>query len=121
MLLSPLSQIGKSELKVAHSSDVSIRYTERLAEAKIQPSVGSRGDSCDNALAETINGLYKTELIHRRGPWKTRESVEIATLEWVHWFNHQRLLEPLGHIPPSETEECYYKVLATKTSEAVLL
>lgn len=84
-----------------HHSDrgsqyVSIRYTERLADAGIKPSVGSRGDSYDNALAETINGLYKTELIHRRAPWKTRESLELATLEWVHWFNHQRLLEPIG-------------------------
>ncbi len=70
---------------------VSIRYTERLDQEGIQPSVGSRGDSYDNALAETINGLYKAELIHRRGPWKTRESVELATLQWVHWFNHVRL------------------------------
>ena len=109
-----------------HHSDrgvqyVSIRYTERLTEANIQPSVGSRGDSYDNALAETINGLYKTELIHRRSPWKTREALEIATLEWVHWFNHHRLLEPIGHIPPTEAEECYYRLQATKTSEAVLL
>ena len=78
------------------SQYVSIRYTERLAEAGIEPSVGSRGDSYDNALAETINGLYKAELIHRRAPWKTREAVEFATLEWVSWFNHQRLLEPIG-------------------------
>ena len=109
-----------------HHSDrgmqyVSIRYTERLAEANIQPSVGSKGDSYDNALAETINGLYKTELIHRRAPWKTREAVEIATLEWVHWFNHLRLLEPIGHIPPAEAEECYYKELAKQASHAVLL
>lgn len=109
-----------------HHSDrgvqyVSIRYTERLAEAKIQPSVGSKGDSYDNALAETINGLYKAELIHRRTPWKTREAVEIATLEWVHWFNHQRLLAPIGHIPPAEAEQCYYETLAKQTSEAVLL
>ncbi len=80
-----------------HHSDrgaqyVSIRYSERLAEAGIEPSVGSRGDSYDNALAETINGLYKTELIHRRAPWKTRESVELATLEWVAWYNHHRLM-----------------------------
>ncbi|MDY0134363.1 MAG: IS3 family transposase [Atribacterota bacterium] len=97
-----------------HHSDrgsqyVSIRYTERLAEAGIEPSVGSRGDSYDNALAETINGLYKTELIHRRGPWKTKESLELATLEWVHWFNHQRLLEPIGYIPPAEAEANYYR------------
>lgn len=78
---------------------VSIRYTERLAEAGIEPSVGSKGDSYDNALSETINGLYKAELIHRRAPWKTKESVEFATLEWVSWFKHHRLLEPIGCIP----------------------
>ncbi len=99
-----------------HHSDrgsqyVSIRYTERLAEAGIEPSVGSRGDSYDNALAETINGLYKTELIHRRAPWKTRESVELATLEWVAWYNHHRLMEPLGYIPPAEAETNYYRQL----------
>ena len=93
--------------RLVHHSDrgsqyVSIRYTERLAEAGIEPSVGSRGDSYDNALAETINGLYKAELIHRRGPWKTREAVEIATLNWVSWFNHHRLMEGLGYIPPAE-------------------
>ena len=71
---------------------VSIRYSERLAEAGIEPSVGSKGDSYDNALAETINGLYKAELIHRRAPWKTKESVELATLHWVAWFNNHRLL-----------------------------
>lgn len=97
-----------------HHSDrgsqyVSIRYSERLAEAGIEPSVGSKGDSYDNALAETINGLYKAELIHRRVPWKTREAVELATLEWVAWFNHQRLLEPLGYIPPAEAEANYYR------------
>ena len=78
------------------SQYVSIRYSERLAEAGVEPSVGSKGDSYDNALAETINGLYKAELIHRRGAWKTREAVELATLEWVAWFNHDRLLEPIG-------------------------
>jgi putative transposase len=97
-----------------HHSDrgsqyVSIRYSERLAEAGIAPSVGSKGDSYDNALAETINGLYKAELIHRRGPWKTRESLELATLEWVSWFNHQRLMGPLGYIPPAEAEANYYR------------
>jgi len=102
-----------------HHSDrgsqyVSIRYTERLAEAGIEPSVGSRGDSYDNALAETINGLYKTELIHRRGPWKTKESLELATLQWVYWFNHQRLLEPIGYIPPAEAEANYWRQLAEK-------
>ena len=97
-----------------HHSDrgsqyVSIRYTERLAEAGIEPSVGSKGDSYDNALAETINGLYKAELIHRRAPWKTQESVELATLEWVSWFNNHRLMEPLGYIPPAEAEANYYR------------
>jgi transposase InsO family protein len=97
-----------------HHSDrgsqyVSIRYSERLTEAGIEPSVGSRGDSYDNALAETINGLYKAEMIHRRAPWKTRESVELATLEWVAWFNHHRLMEPLGYIPPAEAEANYYR------------
>ncbi len=105
-----------------HHSDrgsqyVSIRYTERLGEAGVEPSVGSRGDSYDNALAETINGLYKTELIYKRGPWKNRESVELATLEWVSWFNHQRLLEPIGYIPPAEAEAQYYRQLA-KTDAA---
>ena len=97
-----------------HHSDrgsqyVSIRYSERLAEAGIEPSVGSTGDSYDNALAETINGLYKAEIIHRRGPWKTREAVELATLEWVSWFNHHRLLEPIGYIPPAEAEANYWR------------
>jgi len=101
---------------LTHHSDrgsqyVSIRYTERLAEAGIEPSVGSKGDSYDNALAETINGLYKAELIHRRSPWKTREAVEIATLEWVNWFNHHRLLEPIGYITPEEAEDHYYRNL----------
>lgn len=97
-----------------HHSDrgsqyVSIRYTERLAEAGIQPSVGSRGDRYDNALAETINGLYKAEVIHRQAPWKTIESVELATLQWVHWFNYHRPLEPIGYIPPAEAEANYYR------------
>ncbi len=98
---------------LVHHSDrgsqyVSIKYTERLAEAGIEPSVGSVGDSYDNALAETINGLYKTEVIYRRGPWRSFEAVEYATLEWVDWFNHRRLLEPIGNIPPAEAEEQYY-------------
>ncbi|UJB64357.1 IS3 family transposase [Acidovorax sp. YS12] len=96
------------------SQYVSIRYTERLAEVGIEPSVGSKGDSYDNALAETINGLYKAELIHRRAPWKTREAVEFATLEWVSWFNHQRLLEPIGYIPPAEAN--YYRQLASQNT-----
>lgn len=95
---------------------VSIRYSERLAEAGIEPSVGSTGDSYDNALAETINGLYKAEIIHRRGPWKTREAVEMATLEWVSWFNNQRLLEPIGYIPPAEAEANYWRQNAQASS-----
>ena len=111
--------------ELIHHSDrgsqyVSIRYSERLAEAGIEPSVGSKGDSYDNALAETINGLYKAELIHRRAPWKTRESVELATLQWVHWFNHQRLLEPIGYIPPAEAEANYWRQLAEKVETAAL-
>ncbi|MEQ4192293.1 IS3 family transposase, partial [Pseudomonas syringae] len=98
-----------------HHSDrgvqyVSIRYTERLVEAGIEPSVGSVGDSYDNALAETINGLYKAEVIHRRS-WPTRGAVELETLKWVDWFNHRRLLEPIGHIPPVEAEAIYYQQL----------
>ena len=104
-----------------HHSDrgsqyVSIRYSERLAEAGVEPSVGSKGDSYDNALAETINGLYKAELIHRRAPWKTKEAVEFATLEWVSWFNHHRLLEPIGYIPPAEAEANYYRQLAEQSA-----
>ena len=86
----------------------------------IEPSVGSKGDSYDNALAETINGLYKAELIHRRAPWKTKADVELATLEWVTWFNHQRLLEPIGYIPPAQAEANYYQQLAEKSNSAVL-
>jgi putative transposase len=88
---------------------LSIRYTERLAEAGIEPSVGSVGDSYDNALAESIIGLYKTEVIRRQGPWRHLEAVEFATLEWVHWFNHRRLLESIGHVPPAELEANYYR------------
>jgi transposase InsO family protein len=99
---------------LTHHSDrgsqyLSIRYSERLAEAGIEPSVGSKGDSYDNALAETINGLYKAEVIHRRGPWKTKQAVELATLEWVSWFNHHRLMGPLGHVPPAEFEANYHR------------
>ena len=100
--------------ELVHHSDrgsqyVSIRYSERLSESGIKPSVGSTGDSYDNALAETINGLYKAEVIHRRGPWKTREAVELATLEWVAWFNNCRLLEPIGYITPAEAEAMYWR------------
>jgi len=106
-----------------HHSDrgvqyVSIRYSERLAEAGIAPSVGSVGDSYDNAMAETINGLYKAEVIHRRPSWKTKESVELATLEWVAWFNHHRLLEPIGDVPPAEAEAIYYRHIAESPATA---
>ena len=108
------ARAARRQGELIHHSDrgsqyVSIRYSERLAEAGIEPSVGSIGDSYDNALAETINGLYKAELIHRRAPWKTREAVELATLEWVSWFNHHRLLEPIGYIPPAEAEANYWR------------
>jgi putative transposase len=98
---------------LVHHSDrgsqyLALRYTERLVEAGIEPSVGSVGDSYDNALAETINGLYKAEVIHRRGPWRSFEAVEFATLEWVDWFNHRRLLETIGNLPPAEAEARYY-------------
>jgi len=103
---------------LVHHSDrgvqyVSIRYTERLADAGIEPSVGSVGDSYDNALAETINGLYKTEVIRRRGSWRSLETVEFATLDWVDWFNNRRLFEPIGNIPPAEAEARYYQQIET--------
>ena len=102
-------------LGIIHHSDrgsqyLSIRYTERLKQAGLEPSVGSVGDSYDNALAESIIGLYKTEVIRRRGPWRDLEAVEFATLNWVHWFNHRRLLEPIGYLPPAEKEAAYYRV-----------
>ena len=101
---------------LVHHSDrggqsVSIRYTERLLEAGIEPSVGSVGESYDNALAETVIGLFKTELIRRRGPWRSLEAVEYATLEWVDWYNNRRLLEPIGNMPPAEAEARYYAQL----------
>ena len=100
--------------RLVHHSDagsqyLSIRYTDRLNEAGITPSVGSVGDSYDNALAESVIGLYKTELIRPKGPWRTLDQVEYATLEYVDWFNHRRLLEPIGHIPPTEKETNYYR------------
>ena len=107
----PLHRAGLVHHSDRGSQYVSIKYTERLAAAGIEPSVGSVGDSYDNALAETINGLYKAELIHRRGPWRSFEAVEFATLEWVDWFNHRRLLEPIGNIPPAEAEDRYYAML----------
>ena len=97
-----------------HHSDrgcqyLSIRYSERLAEAGVEPSVGSMGDSYDNALAESVIGLYKAEVIDRRGPWRHLDDVEYATLDWVDWFNNRRLLEPIGHMPPAEFESMYYR------------
>ena len=102
---------GSCTRAIEAANNVSIRYTERLAEAGVEPSVGSVGDSYDNALAETINGLYKAEVVHRRGPWRSFEAVEFATLEWVDWFNNRRLLESIGNIPPAEAEERYYAML----------
>ena len=112
---SPLWSRTKTEGLVHHSDRgcqyLSIRYTDRLAEANIDSPVGSVGDSYDNAPAETINGLYKTEVIRRRGPWKNIEDVEYATQEWMDWFNNRRLLEPIGHVPPAEYEMMYYRQL----------
>ena len=113
-------QPGRDGSLVCHSDRgsqyVSIRYSERLAEAGIEPSVGSKGDSYDNALAETINGLYKAEVIHRRGPWKTKQAVELATLEWVAWFNNHRLMAPLAYVPPAEFEANYHRQRAGQTA-----
>jgi putative transposase len=104
----------QSDNGLMHHSDrgvqyVSIRYTERLTEAGIEPSVGSVGDSYGNALAESVIGLYKTEVIRRRGPWRNLDAVEYAAMEWVDWFNNRRLLEPIGNIPPAELEQVYYQ------------
>ncbi|MGF6483417.1 transposase InsO family protein [Paraburkholderia sp. JPY419] len=88
---------------------VSIHYTERLAETGVESSVGTVGDSYDNTLAETINGLYKAELIHRRGPWRRHQAIDLATLEWVDWFDDRRLFGPIGDIPPAEAEQAYYR------------
>jgi len=111
--------------RLVHHSDrgaqyLSIRYTERLSEAGIEPSVGSRGDSYDNALAESVIGLYKTEVIRRLGPWRGVEDVEFATLEWVAWFNTRRLLEPIGYVPPVEHEEAYYRAHSAQVEPAGL-
>jgi len=104
---------GADTAGLVHHSDrgtqyLSIRYTDRLADAGIELSVGSRGDAYDNALAESVIGLFKTEVIRRLGPWRSLEAVEFATLGWVDWFNHRRLLEPIGYVPPAEYEEAYY-------------
>lgn len=113
------------DARLVHHSDrgvqyLSIRYTERLLEAGIESSVGSRGDSYDNALAESVIGLFKAEVIHRRGPWRGFEDVEFATLEWVWWFNHHRLLEPLGYVPPAEFEAEYHQKAEVESPAAVL-
>jgi len=111
--------------RLVHHSDrgvqyLSIRYTERLAAAGLERSVGSVGDSFDNALAETVNGLYKTEVIRRRGPWRNIDAVEYATLEWVDWWNNRRLLEPIGYVPPAEYEAAYYQQHASPAMGAGL-
>jgi transposase InsO family protein len=111
---------------LVHHSDrgvqyLSIRYTERLAAAGIERSVGSVGDSYDNALAETIIGLFKTEVIRRRGPWRNIDAVEFATLAWVDWFNHRRLLAPIGYVPPAEFEDAYYRTQSTPAAVAGLM
>jgi putative transposase len=115
----------ETDAALVHHSDrgsqyVSIRYTERLAEAGIEPSVGRRGDAYDNALAETVIGLFKTEVIHHGGPWRSFDDVEYAALEWVAWFNTARLLEPLGYVPPAEYEAAYYATLASDFADAGL-
>jgi transposase InsO family protein len=109
-----LAQRRPDKAGLVHHSDrgaqyVAIKYADRLAQAAIEPSVGRTGDAHDNALAETINGLYKTELIRPRGPWRSLAAVEYATMEWVHWFNTRRLLGPVGHVPPAEAELRYYR------------
>jgi transposase InsO family protein len=114
----PVSGAGLVHHSDRGSQYVSIKYTERLAAAGIEPSVGSVGDSYDNALAETINGLYKAEVIHRRGPWRSFEAVEFATLEWVDWFNHRRLMGPIGNVPPAEAEQRYYASLENPAQAA---
>ena len=112
MGISQRQRQGHSLQGLVHHSDsqyTSIRYTERLAEAGAQPSVGSIGDSYDNAMAESIIGLFKTELIRRHGPWRSLDAVELATLEWVDWYNNRRLFEAIGDIPPAEAEANYYR------------
>ena len=99
---------------IVNSACATLAFASRTARSSSCPICRrSVGDSYDNALAETINGLYKAEMIHRRGPWRSMEAVEFATLEWVDWFNHRRLLEPIGNIPPAEAEQRYYATLDT--------
>jgi putative transposase len=114
-----------TDASLVHHSDrgsqyLSIRYTERLADVDIAPSVGRRGDAYDNALAETVIGLLKTEVIHQAGPWRSVDDVEYATLEWVAWFNTTRLLEPLGYLPPAEFEAQYYAKIVSDSADPVL-
>jgi putative transposase len=118
----PIQHLRREVLRrpVESTQYLSIRYTERLAEAGIELSVGSTGDSYDNALAETVIGLFKTEEIYRRGPWKGLEDVEFATLEWVAWYNRHRLFAPLGYVPPAEFEQAYHDRQAAPASLAVL-
>jgi len=109
--------------ELIHHSDrgsqyVSVAYTDRLNDAGVKPSVGTVGDSYDNALAETINGLYKTELVHNLGPWKSIQALELATLNWVHWYNHERLMGTIGYVPPAEYENLYYLSELQKTRAA---
>jgi len=117
--------VRKIKSGLIHHSDrgsqyLAIRYSERLSEAGVNPSVGSQGDAYDNAMAESIIGLFKTEIIRRRGPWKNIDSVEYAVLEWVDWFNNRRLLEPIGNIPPVEFEKAYYNAMESQAASAGL-
>ncbi len=117
---SQLLPLGVLRRPLEFTQYLSIRYTERLKDVGIEPSVGTVGDSYDNALAETINGLYKTDVIRPNGPWRNLEEVEFATLEWVDWFNHRRLLEPIGNIPPAEFEAMYFENQEAPTMEVGL-
>lgn len=114
------SPVGMLRRWAEFTQYVCIRYTERLAEAGIERSVGSVGDSYDTALAESIIGLYTTEVIDRRGPWRSIDAVELAALEWVHWFNHRRVLEPIGYVPPAELEVAYYAQLQDAKESTVI-
>jgi putative transposase len=114
----PVKGLGLVHYRNRESQYLSIKYTERLAEAAIKPSIGSLGDSYDNEIAETINGRFKAEVIHRRGPWGGFEAVEYATLECVDWFNDRRLLEPIGNLPPAEAKANFYAALETEAMAA---
>lgn len=114
----PVKGMGLVHHSDRGSQDLSIKHTERLADANIEPSVGSVGNSHDDALAETIHGLLKAEVVHRRGPWRSFEAVEYATLEWVDWFDNRRLLQPIGNIPPAEAEAIFHPTLETDAMAA---